>query len=318
MKKPENMLQRVNNYISWKRGLGYSQKTEAGELLRFAEYADSINHMGPLSTELTLKWVQLSADYSRLYQAKRLELIRCFAKYEVITRPLTEIPPKGIFGHAHIRTQPYIYTKKEIICLMEKAGNLIPVEGLRPRTVSTFIGLLASTGLRVCEALKLDRNDIDYDKKIIYIRETKFHKSRIIPVDKSTIDALHEYINFCTRYHFTFQSSRFFLSEKGKELPYSTICTNFQQIRKSLLTGEKWNRRPPRLYDLRHTFACYRLLLWYQEGIDINQVISSLSTYLGHVKLSDTYWYLTGTPELFSIASERFENYVSNKNEILL
>jgi len=318
MKNPESMIDRVNNYILWKRGLGYSQKTEAGELLRFAKFAESINQKGPITTDLALKWTQLAGHNSRLYQAKRLELIRCFAKYEAIAEPLTEIPPKGIFGHAHIRIRPYIYTQKDIIRLMERAGELSPIDGLRPQTVQAFIGLLASTGLRVCEALKLDRADVDYDNKILFIRDTKFHKSRIIPAHESTIHALQEYSIFRNRYHPIPQSSRFFLSEKGKELPYSTICWNFQQIRNCLLTGETWNRRSPRLHDLRHTFACNRLLKWYQEGIDINQTISSLSTYLGHVKLSDTYWYLTGTPELFSIAAEKFEKYTYINKEDLL
>lgn len=134
---------------------------------------------------------------------------------------------------------------------------------------------------------------------------------------KSTINALQEYAYFCDWYHANPLSSRFFLSEKGNELPYTTICWNFQQIRKCLLIGNKWNRRPPRLYDLRHTFACSRLLKWYQEGINIDQSITYLSTYLGHVKLSDTYWYLTGTPELFSLAVKRFEKFVQENEEVL-
>lgn len=179
----------------------------------------------------------------------------------------------------------------------------------------TFIGLLASTGMRVGEALKLDNTDIDFVQQIIYIRETKFHKSRILPIQESVITALKNYINFRDRYRPSFQSTRFFLSEKGGNLPYSTIQWNFKQIRKCLLTKKKWNRRPPRLYDLRHTFACNRLLKWYKNGINTDQAIPALSTYLGHIKLSDTYWYLTGTPELFSIVAEHFEKFVFKPEE---
>lgn len=317
MKKVITMTRRVDNYIIWKRGLGYSQKTEYQELLRFANFAESINHSGSLTTKLAIKWANLANHNSRVYQAKRLELIRCFAKYEAITSPLTEIPPTGIFGKAHIRTQPYIYTEEEIIRLMKRAKKLEPLEGLRPRTICTFIGLLASSGMRVCEALKLDCSDIYSKQEIIYIRDTKFHKSRIIPVQCSTIEALQKYIHFCNGYHPSPKSTHLFLSEKGEDLQYSTICWNFQQVRKCLLTKGKWNRRPPRMYDLRHTFACSRLLQWYQDGIDINQIISTLSTYLGHVKLSDTYWYLTGTPELFSVVAERFETFVCEREGVL-
>lgn len=309
------MKQRVNRYIVWKRGLGYSQKTEAGELVRFARFADSNSHQGPLTTGLILEWIHKSEHNSRLYQAKKLELMRCFAKFEAAFDPGTQIPPKGLFGHAHIRIQPYIYSRKEILLLMEQAAKLSSGKGLRPRSIRTIIGLLASTGLRVCEALKLKSTDIDYDNKLIYIRETKFHKSRIIPVHNSTLRALQEYTVFRDTYHRSPQSSCFFLSEKGKSLPYSTLCWNFKQIRWCLLTGKTWTRRPPRLYDLRHTFACSRLLTWYRDGIDINKVIPSLSTYLGHIKLSDTYWYLTGIPELFSVVGERFEKFVSGIKE---
>jgi integrase len=213
-----------------------------------------------------------------------------------------------LLGPAHRRIQPHIYDAHEIAGLMRAAGALTPNGGLRPMTYRTLLGLLAATGLRVCEALKLDRADADLVHHLLTVRETKFHKSRLVPIHESVTRALSAYSRFRDSYRPFPRSRCFFLSEQGTALLPSVVHYTFQKLRLNLSGGGP-SEKPPRLYDLRHTFACRRLLQWYREGADVHQAMLSLSTYLGHVKVSDTYWYLSGIPKLLSIAAQRFERF---------
>lgn len=301
----KTMCVKVEEYVAHRRSFGYDLRITARELRRFAEYADGIRHRGPLSTELVLRWARLAADHSCIYQARRIEMVRPFARYLSAFEPGTQVPPRGLLGPAHRRTQPHIYTTKEVLQLMDAADGLIPAEGLRPVTYRTMIGLLSSTGLRVCEALKLERSDVDLTQQLLIVRQTKFRKSRLIPLHESVCQALSRYVLVRDGRHPQPRSNRFFLSEQGTALLPSVVHYTFQKLRRSLKNAGIG--KPPRLYDLRHTFACQRLLRWYRDGIDVQRAIMRLSTYMGHVRVSDTYWYLSGTPELFAIAARRFE-----------
>jgi integrase len=174
---------------------------------------------------------------------------------------------------------------------------LAPTDGLRPKTYRTLLGLLASTGLRVCEALKLERDDVEMTHHLLSIRQTKFHKSRVVPLHESVTRALGAYAQARDVYYPRPPSTRFLLSQRGMALLPSIVHYTFQKLRRNVNWGGH-NGNPPRLYDLRHTFACYRLLGWYREGIDVNYAIVHLSAYLGHVKPSDTYWYLRNCHEI--------------------
>jgi len=310
----KTMVAQVKQYVSYRRKLGYKLRTEAGQLLNFAKYADSSGHTGPITTELILRWARLPENVSLLYQARRVEVVRCFAKYQSIFFPKTEIPPPRILGPAHRRTEPYIYSQQQISALLKACTQLAPVDGLRPCTYAALFGLIACTGLRISEALTLSRDDVDFTNGVILIAETKFHKSRLVPLRPSALKALDKYAKFRDQYHPIAESKNFFLSETSQSLPYSTVNHNFKLLRERLgwCTEDK---RPPRIQDMRHTFACRRLLLWYEQGVDINHAIYSLSTYLGHVKVTDTYWYLTGIPELFAVAGSKFEKFALQQNE---
>ena len=255
-----------------------------------------------------------SGKASLLYQARRVEVVRCFAKYQSIFFPKTEIPPPRILGAAHRRTEPYIYSQPQISALLKACTDLLPVDGLRPRTYAALLGLIACTGLRISEALKLSRDDVDLTDGRIWIRETKFHKSRFIPLHPSATKALHKYAQFRDQCHRVSQTKHFFVSERGLPLPYSTVRETFKSLREKLGWNTE-NTRLPRIQDMRHTFACRRLLLWYEQGKDVNHAIYSLSTYLGHAKVTDTYWYLTGIPELFAVVGNKFEHYVLKQKE---
>ena len=311
MKRHQTMSGKVDEYVAYRRSMGYALSVTARELQRFAQHADSTGHHGPLTTELALSWARLAANRTPLYQARRVEMVRSFARYLAAFEPGTQIPPRGLLGPAHRRIQPYLYSEEEIAQLMDAAQSLPPNNGLRPKTYRTLLGLLASTGLRVCEALKLQRDDVDTTRDLLTVRQTKFHKSRIVPLHESVTAALDAYGEARDTYHPRAASTQFLLSERGTALLPSVVHYTFQKLRGNLNWGDH-NGRPPRLYDLRHTFACRRLLEWYRQGIDVNHAIVYLSAYLGHVKPSDTYWYLSGTPDLLAIAAERFERFSGN------
>jgi len=255
MKKQKTMVSQVKEYISYKRKLGFQLQTGTGRLLNFAKYADKSGHTGPVTTELALKWASLTQKASQPCLAQRLGIIRRFAKYQAIFFPETEIPPSRILGSANYRRAPYIYSKQEISALLEACTQLTPVDGLKPRTYVTLFSLLVCTGLRISEALKLSRDDVDLANGIILIAETKFHKSRLIPLHPSASSALGKYAKFRDQYHPVAKSKEFFLSETGHSVFYNTVKTNFRKLRERLEWCTK-GKRPPKIRDMRHTFAC--------------------------------------------------------------
>jgi integrase len=174
----------------------------------------------------------------------------------------------------------------------------------------TLFGLLACTGLRISEALKLNAADVDLEHGVLRIEKTKFKKSRLVPLHPTATRALRHYAQ--TRYgrQVVCDDGPFFVGSTGKRLHYDVVCRVFEQLR-DMLGWKKGNGElpRPRIHDLRHTFACRRLLSWYRQGKNVHNLIAALSTYMGHGKVTDTYWYLTGTPELLAIAGGRFERF---------
>ena len=311
MNQRETWITMANEYLDYRRQLGFQLKIEGEQLLRFAKFVDESGHDGPLTTEVALQWARLPENVSTLYQAKRLEVVRCFAKYLAIFEDRTEIPSTRLLGTAHRRVRPHIYSEANIFALFEAAKSLSPTNGIRPQTFRVLIGLLYSTGLRISEALRLNQSDVNPISGVMTIVETKFYKSRLVPIHPSVKRQLANYSTFRDEYLVAPQSRRFFLSERGKPLTYSTVRGTFRAMCKKVALKSNGEREYPRLYDLRHTFACQRLIQWYREGLDIDHAISNLSTYLGHVKVTDTYWYLTGIPELMHLAVQRFEQFAN-------
>lgn len=306
MTRATSMSDKVERYLQHRRGLGYQLRIEGRQLQQFAAFVDASGHRGPLTVNLAAQWARLPAAGDRLYWARRLEVVRCFAKYLAVTEPNTELPPRGLFGRAHRRTTPHVYTNAEVTALMAAAGRLSASRGLRPRTYATLIGVLACTGLRISEALHLTRTDVDLGHGILKIRETKFRKTRLVPLHPTAAQALQSYASARDGIIRPEQCDRFFVSDQGQPLQYSTVRSVFRKLCTALqITGKNWRR--PRLLDLRHTFACRRVERWYDARTNLDHSIAALSVYLGHAKVSDTYWYLTATPELLARAASRFE-----------
>ena len=304
----------VEAYIAFKRGLGFQLAVEAQELRRFATFARAQNHTGPVTTDLALHWVTERPHFSQWYRARRLETVRRFATYAHVLDPDTEIPPRGLFGSCHGRTVPYLFTLDEVQRLMAAAETLVSPDGLRAQAVRTAIGLLWATGLRPSELVQLRHADMEPKGRTVRVARTKFNKERILPVDATVWAALEAYGAIRDRTCPVAPTDHVFLSTGGDPLSLRDLEYAFTVVRAVLLPpGETtWSRRPPRLYDLRHSFACQTILRWSAEGVDVNHHLLLLSAYLGHVKPSDTYWYLTGTPELLAHVTDRFEHWAAD------
>jgi len=295
----------VEEYLQLRRALGYKLKCVGSSLNSFVTFCES-ERTAVITADLARRWA-VSNNASQRRMAWRLRIVRDFAIHHQAIDPRTEIPPKDLFPFQQHRKTPYLYSDVEIGQLLKAAGKLPPGQGLRHRTYPTLFGLLAATGLRVGEALALDNPDIDWQAGVLVVRQSKFRKSRLVPVHASTLDRLRQYQKARDGVHPIQKTPAFIVSERGQRLPYKTVGGIFSQLRQQLgIKGSATSRRP-RIHDLRHRFAVNTLIRWYREGVDVERCLPRLSTYLGHGDIEHTYWYLTAVPELLRLATERLE-----------
>jgi integrase len=297
----------VQEYLAHRRRLGFVMQTEGRLLASLARFADVNGHTGPLTVDLAVRWATQLTGRPRRFTSRRLDVVRTFARYCAVFDLQTEVPPRGLLGPSRRRPVHHIYTAAEIAALVAAAADLPSANSIRAATHSTLLGLLASCGLRVSEALRLASTDADLETGVLTIRATKFRKTRIVPMHSTTIRALRAYADQRDRALPRQAATTFFVSPKGAALPYGTVRTAFQRLRAGLGWDDFVPR--PRIHDLRHAFACRRLEQWCAAGVDLGPRVAALATYLGHAKVSDTYWYLTGTPELLAVAAKRFEAF---------
>ena len=271
MSRWPTMQERVDVYLTSRRQLGYALRIEGEQLQRFARFADAQQHRGAITVELALAWAWACASNRSgpIGRARRLEVVRALAKFCAAFAPETQVPPARPLGPAHRRLTPHIYIEEEIAQMLTAAEELAPEHGLRPASMHCLLGLLAATGLRVSEALHLQRVDVDLEQGLLCVRQTKFRKSRYVPLHSTAHDALAEYAHLRDQRLPLDREPAFFLLDDGRAFRYGQAMYAFQRIR----TRFGWNKMPgrrPRLYDLRHTFACNRLLGWYPEGVDVH------------------------------------------------
>lgn len=301
------MLAIVEEYLAFRRTLGFALGTAGQELQLFARYADRTGHRGPVTTELAVRWAKSAVRATPVYWAWRLHAVRMFAQHRALDDPQTEVPPAGLLGRAFRRGQPHIYSTEEIAALLRAARTL--GRRMRPHTCVALFGLLAVTGLRVGEALGLTRAHVDLDAGVIRVIKSKACKSRLVPLHASTITALRGYAAVRDRVHPDPGSDAFFLTDRGTALTYQRVTVTFRTLRRQLGWLAPLGGAAPRVHDLRHTFAVRVLLRWYEEGADVDAHIAALATYLGHVNVTSTYWYLTAVPDLMAVTARRFEQY---------
>lgn len=296
----------VDRYLAARRQAGFVLRIEGEQLQRFAKFADQIGHRGPLTVKLAVQWACNSRGGRVLTAARRIEVVRPFATYCQQFDAATEVPPRGLFGHAHHRLRPHIFTQDEILDLLRACDQLHPLGGLRGVTCAAIFGLIASTGLRISEATALTRSDVDLQQRLLLVRCAKFGKSRWVPLHATTAAALRRYAQRRDRDPAAASTDAFFFFDNGRAASTRSVEYAFKLLRTALKWRARGDHPAPRLHDLRHSFVCRRLHDWYAQGLDVDRAILALSTYLGHAKVTDTYWYVTATPELLAIAARRF------------
>jgi len=295
-------------YLTIRRAFGTKLAEPEGTLGQFVSFLER-EHSSRITTALALRWAMMPQGVQRATWARRLSMVRRFAAWLNAFDPRTEVPPRRLIPGHRRRNRPHIFTDAEIGCLMAEAGRLRSSTGLRPLTYTTLIGLLASTGLRPGEALTLDTPDVDLENGILSIRQTKFGKSRFVPLDSSTREALRRYAEQRDALCLRPRSSAFLLAERGMRVQGSAARRTFAAISCAIgLRPPRVGRhlgRGPRLQDFRHSFATQRLVEWYRAGLDVERELPKLSTYLGHVEVGLTYWYIEAVPELLALATKR-------------
>jgi integrase len=304
-----DLHEQLEQYVALRRALGFQIRTEQRLLTEFVSALTAEGLAVPIRAQTAVEWAFKSGRHCQpAARSHRLGVARGFLRYLRAAFPDTEVPGTHLFGST-TRPVPHIYTDTEIGLLIEGANTLRPRGGLRPRTMVTLIGLLASTGLRAGEAIRLRLGDVDLSAAppLLKIQQTKFRKSRLVPLHPSTAQALRKYSKHRRRVCDEGLCDRFFVSAKGKPLPYRTVSCTFVALTRRVGIRGPVGERGPSLHHLRHTFAVNRLLAWYRDGQDVNARIPELSVYLGHVKPENTYWYLTATTELLALAARRFE-----------
>lgn len=294
----------LHEYLATRRTLGFKLLNESTALPQFLHFLEKEN-ASFITTELALKWATLPEDVLPSQWARRLSMVRIFAKFYNSLDPRSEIPPQGLLPNQYHRKAPYIYNDIEISRLIEASSRLESAIGLRASTYSTLFGLLAVTGMRVSEPIALDLSDVDLTQNVLTVRETKFGKSRLIPIHSSTAHKLEEYSQLRDRVLLCKKSSAFFLSERGERLNQSTIRRTFIKLSREIGLRAPDDSHGPRIMDLRHTFTVKTIIKLYQTGVDVERHMPELSTYLGHTHVNDTYWYISAVPELLSLASSR-------------
>ena len=292
----------LDEYLATRRALGASLADAETMLRSFVAFLARSSQHGLITTALALRWATAPRDTQPAYLADRLGAVRAFARYASAADPRHEVPPRDLLPARPRRATPYLYSDKEIADLIAAARGLSAGTGLRP---CTYAALLAASGMRSSEPLRLDRSDVDLAQGVLTVRDGKFGKSRLVPVHESTGKALANYAAQRDRLCPHPRSPAFFLSERGTRIVQNTLQQTFVRLSRQVGLRGPSDSRGPRLHDLRHRFAVDTLLRWHREGVDVDSRLPRLATYLGHVKVSGTYWYLTATPELLQLAARR-------------
>jgi integrase/recombinase XerD len=264
----------------------------AGRLLfAFVEYLDS-QAATRITTQLAVRWATVPGQAATGWWKNRLCAARCFARHMSALDPATEVPPTDLLGRLDPgggRAEPYLYSAGEVVAVMAAARSIR--SPLTAATCETLIGLLATTGMRAGEALRLDIDDFEPARGVLVVRDSKFDRSREIPLHPSTRPALVDYTRVRGQHHPRPRSASFFLSRTGGRLSYRTLNWHFDRlVRKAGLQPRSANCRP-RLHAFRHSFACATLEDWYRNGLDVQARLPLLSTYLGHIDPASTFWY---------------------------
>ena len=304
-----SLRQASEDYLKIRRALGFKLE-RAGELLsRFIDYLESVG-ADTVTVEHAVCWATSPVDAKPVTWQGRLTIVRGFARYLQTIDPHAQLPPTGVLPAAGRRPNPYIYSEAEIQALMNAAGRWR--SRLGRETLRMMIGLLAVTGLRIGEAIRLDRGDLNLEHARLVVRNSKFGKSRELPLHPTTVQALRDYLRIRDHLRPHVQTPALLLSTSGQRLTRRYVEWQFARLRKRVGLIARPGSRPPRLHDLRHTFAVRTMLDSYRTDGDPRARLAQLSTYLGHADPGASYWYLSAAPELLALAAARLERRLTD------
>ena len=291
-------------YVSMRRSLGFKLRRHDLQMRQLVAFMNE-RKARRITTKLALDFATRDLGSGPKPRKALLALVRGFAKYQAGLDPLTEIPPPGLLSSSKRRAKPYLYSENEIRSLTQAALNRPSIVSLQPWTYYCIFGLLAVTGMRVSEVLNLRCKHIDWATEILTVHETKFGKTRLVPLHSSTVSVLADYARRRRKYlaEYGYSSvSHFFVSRWGRRVNAASLDRMFWELSRQIGLRTQYGGHGPRLHDLRHRFAVETLLHWYRSGCDVDRRMYVLSTYLGHTEPSRTYWYLSCTPELMETA----------------
>jgi integrase len=289
----------VADYLKARRALGFKLAYPGLVLHQFASYLDAAGAT-TITVDLAVEFAGLPKGVTPIHLSHRLGALRGFTRYLNTIEPATEVPPVGIWPSSQVRRAPYIWAEEDITRLVDAANALQP--RLKALTMATVFGLLASSGLRVGEALGLAGNDVGLGSGLLTIRNAKFGRERYVPLHPSTTEALGRYADQRDTL-VRGPSEAFFVFGTRGALSYACVGVCFRALTRAL--GLRTAEVHPRVHDLRHSFVVSTLLNWHQAGLDIGGRLALLSNYLGHTSIEGTYWYFSAVPELMALALER-------------
>lgn len=308
-----SLHQAVEDYLRIRRALGFKLE-RAGELLPgFIDYLESVGAQ-TVTTEHALRWATLPSAASPVWWNARLGIVRGFARYLQTIDPAAELPPTGALpaGAGRRRPTPYVYSDGEIFALLAAADRWRSWRSrMASATLRTLIGLLSVTGLRIGEAIRLDRDDLDLEHQRLVVHTSKFGKSRELPLHPTTIEALRDYLRVRDQLFPNVDTPALLVSATGQRLARRHVEWQFARLRDRVGLIPRPGSHAPRLHDIRHTFAVRTMLDSYQSGGDPQARLAQLSTYLGHVDPANTYWYLSAAPDLLALAAQRLEDHLT-------
>lgn len=297
----------LDRYMGVRRSLGYDLTTSERVLRRFVRFADNAG-AAHVDTELFLRWDASLPEACSSTRSARLGMVRLFALWLSSIDPAHQAPPRGLLPDRSRRKRPFIYSEAEIAQIVTEAHELPSIYGMRGLTCATFFGLIAATGLRISEALALDREDLDTLTGVLRVRRGKLGRERLLPLDPTVVDRLLAYAAERDRL-LGYTPEAFFVRGEGSRLTEWSARYDFAQVsqRIGLRERPRYHRhgRGPRIHDLRHTFAVRTMINWYRTGKDPAREMIRLTTWLGHTQPENTFWYIEAVPELLELAMER-------------
>jgi integrase len=296
--------QHLEDYLRLRRGLGYKLQRDEQALTALIAHVQAAGQ-ATITSQLAIGWASCTGAAPRT-MAARLAIARGFAAYLQTLDPQTEVPPQGVFPTRYQRPAPYLWAQGDIRRLLQAAEALDPP--LKAATMQALFGLLAVTGMRVGEVVAIGRDDVDLRAGVVRVGEqiTKHERARLLPLHPTSVAALRDYARTRDRLCPRPSTQTFFVAADGGALDRHAV----HRVMKKLTTqlGLRTDTVRPRSHDLRHSFAVRTLIECQQAGEQVDERIAALATYLGHVAPSDTYWYLTATPELMQLAAQRLDD----------